>query len=325
MTGNPPGGERSFADLLSDLWHGRFHVFLGLSAGVLSAFLLLALAVPHGGAHMAIAPALPIDLAVSARLPANGANGMAGTESLAERNFERFQTVAGGAAASSLLLRNESLARGLSQDRAFRFSGTEKTWTPAKLAEYINRRVIFEPVGETALRRVRYMHPDPEFAAFFLQRLHAVSDGLIRHNARREVNGRIDYLRGELEKTRNPDHRRALADLLMEQERLRMLVSIDQPYAAAVVEPAFAAPSLRWPDALFVFAAFAGAGALAGFAVFSLRPSSPAARAAPPRPAQKPRPETGLWRGGMTAEQDNGDAARHSANRKPGSFPDAAE
>lgn len=325
FAGGRARADLSLADFCSDIWQGRFYIFSGLLSGFLIALALVALAVPHGGAQMTIAPATPIDLA-AASLQAGTSDfpsGFAAQKGAgAHQNFEQFQTVASGAAAASLLLRSEEITQGLSRDRAFSFMKPERDWSAAKLADYIGRRVVFEPVGETAQRRMRYMHPDPEFAAIFLQRLHAIADGLIRYNTRREVNGRIDYLRGELEKARNPEHRRALADLLMEQERLRMLVSIDQPYAAAVVEPAFVSAAMRWPDAALVFPVFACAGALTGFAVFSLRRSFAAqAQAEAAMRAERPR---GVRRPGLSrAVEQNNDG--EGEPRRSGFFPDAAE
>lgn len=50
-----------------------------------------------------------------------------------------------------------------------------------------------------------------------------------------------------------------------------MLVSIDQPYAAAIVVPATASAKATWPDAALVYTGFAAIGAFLGFIVFSLR------------------------------------------------------
>lgn len=105
----------------------------------------------------------------------------------------------------------------------------------------------------------------------FLHRLHNVTDGLIRHGMRKDVNERIAYLNTAISETMNPDHRRAMTDLLMEQERLKMLVSIDQPYAASVVVPAAHSVKPVWPDTVLVYVSFIAVGAFLGFVVFSLR------------------------------------------------------
>ena len=101
-------------------------------------------------------------------------------------------------------------------------------------------------------------------------RLHETADGLIQYGLRKEVNERIAYLQKAMAEVRNPDHRRALTDLLMEQERLKMMVSIDQPYAAAMVEPSAISATPAWPDTTLVFLAFGVAGAFLGFIVFSI-------------------------------------------------------
>lgn len=318
--------DLSLADFFSEIWRGRFYIFSGLLFGFLIALALVALAVPHGGAQMTIAPATPIELAAASLQARDFSSGLAAQNGAgAQHNFEQFQTVAGGASAASLLLRSEEITRGLSRDQAFSFVTPERAWSAAKLADYIGRRVVFEPVGETAQRRMRYMHPDPEFAALFLQRIHAIADGLIRYNTRREVNGRIDYLRAELEKARNPEHRRALADLLMEQERLRMLVSIDQPYAAAVVEPAFVSAAMRWPDAALTFPVFACAGALAGFAIFSLRWSFAAQAQAQAEAAMRETRPRGARRPGLSRAVEQNNEGEGGQPRRSGFSPDAAE
>lgn len=264
-------GESDLGDFMREIWAARGFVFAGLTLGAVCALAFCILAVPYYRAEMIVAPASPMESAVRPSAQASYTGQVSGeTLQRTAENFERFQAVAKGAALSSLLLRSEALMRGLEQDRAFSFlSPQSQAWTPERLAEYIDQRVQFAPVGETALRAMRYEHPDPVFAVEFLKRIAALSDGLIRHTVRNDVNERIDYLQMEFAKNLNPDHRRALTDLLMEQERLRMMVSIDQPYAAAIVESAYASSAPRWPDAMLVFPAFMAVGALVGFILFS--------------------------------------------------------
>lgn len=63
----------------------------------------------------------------------------------------------------------------------------------------------------------------------------------------------------------NPEHRRALTNLLMEQERVKMLVSIDQSYTATIVEPAANLPKPSWPKPLLILPIFMMIGAVLGF------------------------------------------------------------
>ena len=102
-------------------------------------------------------------------------------------------------------------------------------------------------------------------------RIHRVSDEIIRRRILYEVNGRVAYLNTALSATVNPDHRRNLTSLLIEQERLKMLVSLDQPYAATIVERPFVSSKPRWPDPYIIYAVFLFVGLLLGFIVYGLR------------------------------------------------------
>ena len=128
-----------------------------------------------------------------------------------------------------------------------------------------------EHLGTTPLRRISYKHPDPVFAASFLRKIHLVADQLIRRDRRRQSQSRIDYLQDTLQKTVNPDHRKGIANLLMQQEHIQMLANLDEPYAAIVVEPPTSTPKPVWPDKPLLFAAFACMGALVGYMVRKAR------------------------------------------------------
>jgi uncharacterized protein involved in exopolysaccharide biosynthesis len=264
---HPIQSETTLADLAKEIWRGRGFVLGGAVCGLAIAFLFIMMAVPHSRAQMVLSPASPMEASAKDQ---NSKPDVASQNMQAALNFERFQSVAKGAAVASLLLRSPELVKGLEYDQSFLFSKPVTNWRPENLAEYISRRVQFVPVGETPLRILRYSHRDAKFAAAFLQRLHAITDGVIRHSVRTEVNERIGYLQQEMQRSMNPEHRRAMTDLLMEQERLRMLVSIDQPYAALVIEPAFSSSKALWPDKMLVFSSFAALGAFLGFVFFSL-------------------------------------------------------
>ncbi|MEM7650723.1 MAG: hypothetical protein AAF204_01415 [Pseudomonadota bacterium] len=266
--------EDTLGDFLQNLWAGRLFLIIGAVLGALSGFVFIAAAVPHVRADMILAPASPMNLAASINTtqqaygrPASQTQGMSHDTGDA---FTRFQVSYKGPAVAALLLRDPAITQGLSQDRAFTFSKAEEGWTVEKLSEYIEKRVKIDPVGETALREFSYFHPNRDFAVMFLQRLHNVADGLIRHGMRKDVNERIAYLNAAIGETLNPDNRRIITELLMEQERLKMLVSIDQPYAASVVVPSSASVKTRWPDAALVYTLFTALGALVGYLAFSL-------------------------------------------------------
>jgi hypothetical protein len=318
-------GEGDLGEFLREIWAARFFMAVGLVLGLAAAVLFLFVAVPHYRAEMTVAPAAPMQSVqkISEGLSYTGQNVTA-AENKQDQNFQQFQAVARGATLSTLLLRNSAMEMGLNADRSFRFGAQAQAWSPESLAEYIARNVKFLPVGETDLRVMRYMHPDPVFAKEFLRRIAALADGLIRHDVRTAANERIAYLQNELSKNLNPEHRRALTDLLMEQERLRVMVSIDQPYAAVVVEDAFSSSRARWPDAMLVFPAFMAAGAFIGFVVFSVRLSARQKRLATQEPSQHHVPHSMRGWADMHSQNSN-ERPLTGGGQKPFSSSDAAE
>ncbi len=141
----------------------------------------------------------------------------------------------------------------------------QTAWSPPdaeQLSRYLARSIRIERVGTSPIRRVTYQHRDRAFALRLLGRLHAVADGLIRDEAGRRIAVEIDYLRGRLTEVTIQEHRIAMTSLLGDQERIRMMISVDLPFAADSVVPPTAAALPDWPDPT-VLLPF---GALVGFA-----------------------------------------------------------
>ncbi|HRQ61432.1 MAG TPA: hypothetical protein PLO23_07980, partial [Alphaproteobacteria bacterium] len=249
----------------------------GALAGLAGAALLWAVAVPHYRASAVIAPANPMN-------GAHMASAMEHDQRFAPLNFllqrvgganapdfVRFEAMARGPGMAEALLANKTVLQGLARDKAYFWSQPPQSWNAAQFAEYLERRVEITPMPGSALRVMKYAHPDARFAAFLLSEIHRQTDAAIRRKTRGETLGRIAYLQAELGKAMNPEHRRALTDLLLEQERLNMLVSIDQPYAADLIESPSPSSRPRWPDIPMAACLMVLAGMLAGFAVFGLR------------------------------------------------------
>lgn len=276
--------EKTLVDLFRDVWRARFYMFFMTMLGVIAASAFVTLAIPHYRASMIVSPATPMNGAEISSLLAD--DSLFALRYLVQRvgvanssDFLRFESMYDGASVAALLLEDPNIEKGVRMDRAFAFSKAPEGELGAEsLAEYISDKVSLEPVGNTTLRRLVYRHPNRKFAVYFVERLHALADGLIRRTIREETEDRIAYLKDAVGGTSNPEHRRALTTLLLEQERLRMLVSIDQPYAAAIVEPPSAGAKPAWPDPLFLYSAFVIAGMMAGFVIYSIRAEAKASR-----------------------------------------------
>lgn len=260
--------EQTLGDVMVELWRAKHFILGGLVVGLIGAAVFVYAALPHYRAAMILSPASPMGALSSAS--SSDKESVSGVFAPNEGvMFTRFEAMYKGVSVAGLLLRNERILDGLKRDRGFVFSAADDEWNAPKLAEYIAQRVVVDPVGETHLRQFYYEHVDADFAAFFVQQIHETTDGLIRYDMRRDVNERIAYLQEAMGEVRNPEHRRGLTDLLMEQERLKMLVSINQAYAASVVEPSAAFSRVYWPHKSLVVAAFGFAGMLIGFVAFS--------------------------------------------------------
>ncbi len=258
-------------DLLKDFWRGRKFVVSGVLLCLFAALVFSMMAVPHYQARLLVAPSMLMDT-VSAGAQARDKASQARDSQTQQGQalFTRFMASYQGATVARLMLADEFIRAGLSKDKNFRGVSAKPADNAAELARYINKRVSVDQIGETELRELTYSHPDAKFAALFLSRLHELTDGLIRYSMRRELSGRIEYLNTAMDEALNLDHRRALADLLTEQERTKMLISIDQPYAAAVLEPAYTQAGVFWPNAMLVWMGFGLVGAAIGYIVFQI-------------------------------------------------------
>lgn len=312
--------ENAIGDVFREIWAGKFYIAVGLVFGVLAAFAFSASVVPNAKAEIAFSPANPLTVQrVTPSVPT--LSGQYTSEPKSENiDFTRFENSYKGVAVANLLLKNPEITEGLKQDRAFTFSEPKQEWSAEELAEYVASRVRIDPVGETSLRSFSYYHPNAEFAVTFLQRLHAITDGLLRRDARVQIDQRIKYLNEAMAETYNPEHKRALADLLLEQERMKMMVSIDSNFAANIVVPAAVQPRAQWPDAALVYTLIPLIGAVLGFFVFSIaavsrrqtvyKPQSASAWFKSDSGNNNARPLTGKMKQDLRLDEDEAPAKR---------------
>jgi hypothetical protein len=186
-------------------------------------------------------------------------------------DFQRFENMVFGPSVAQILLQDKKITSGLKTDRSFTFSEVHENWSAELLSEYLKDRIKLKPVGVTTARKMEYLHSDAAFSEYLLTGLHHVADSLIRRDIRQDAQARVDYLSKAIQETGNPEHRRALTTLLMEQERLLMLVSIDQPYAASVIEPASSSVKPAWPDLYLLYLGLPFICLCLGFIIHGMR------------------------------------------------------
>ncbi len=264
--------SESLPEFLRRLWGARVFVLAGGIIGSILGFFLLLSLQPHYQAHMIVAPALVQDVRDTLQRFEQGTQVpryYTGGDPVSNE-FTRFEQVLREGTVSGILARYDGIVERMGEDRIFSFTSRTKM-SAADVPEYLSRHIHVDPVGVTSSRRISYEHPDPKFAAQILKHLHRIADTTIRHKALAETQERITWLQRELAQASNPEHREALAQLLMVQERRRMLASMDQPYAAEMVEPPVVSARPVWPARSLVLLASILCGMTGGFFVAALR------------------------------------------------------
>ncbi len=265
--------EMSLREVVNLIWQAKVAVCLGLIMGLVCAFLFLYFVTPKYKAVMIIAPAdgyalgdyaSTVEHDQIAALPFWRPKSSEG----ASPDFYRFVHTLRGPSASKILLQDEGVMTRINQ------SENSEIKSPEELAVYLAKSVRIDPMGATPLRKITYHHSNQEFAAAMLRKLHLVADQMIRRDRRQQSQSRIEYLQNMLKKTINPDHRKGITNLLMQQEHIQMLANLNEAYSAIIVEPASASPKPTWPNPLFSYLVGAFIGMVMGFVFFPMRASS---------------------------------------------------
>lgn len=271
---NSPNEDLNLMHFMGELWTARLYLVVGLCVGVFSAFIMISTAVPAYRAEMMIGPTQNIHIGGTGADSYHKGNATPITSSLMQQSnrpyFTRFEAIYTGQSVAKLLLRDQRIVEGVAQDKSFFFSTAPKIENAAQMSAYLRKNIGLDPFGETDLRTLNTRHSDPAFAAYLLQQTHRTADQLIRADIRNHVDERIAYLERVIAKTLNPEHRRAMTGLLLEQERMRMMVSMDEPVAAKVIERAAAGAKPAWPDPALFYAVFAALGLLSGYLIFTI-------------------------------------------------------
>lgn len=264
--------EPSLRDVVGWAWAARLWIAGGLVTGVLVALIWMMLSVPQYRITMLVGPTTRTGTPdISALFPENASFALEyvlrsfgpGDSS----DFMRFETILRGPTVSAALLQDEALRSGVNGERRWAFQGQRDIEDASALSSYLNKKVRIEPVGNTPMRRITYHHADPQFGRQLLLGMYGQTDRLIRDEIRAKTDARIEWLKKALFASSDPEHRRMLTTLLMEQEQVRMILALDEPFSAVLAEPPAVSAKPVWPDKSLLFVVFSLMGAAAGFLV----------------------------------------------------------
>ena len=246
--------DYTLGDLLRDCWQGRY-VLLACSAVMLAgAVAFCSLATPRYAISMTVGPS---DKAAARDV--TGIGGMSKPSAvqyaakqaglLREHNdYARYRALlTGHQVAKTLYKQNLQQARQIVRDAARPWRNIENKITPAHVSAALQKLIASRPTGRGEMREISMHYSDPAFARDVLERVHTAADSILRRQAGKKVDQRIAYLKNKLADTQHPDHRNVLTSLLMRQERTKMMISMDQAYAANMIAPPAATPAPVWP------------------------------------------------------------------------------
>lgn len=260
--------EVSLKELLHHFWRAKFYIFTAMILCLALAFIFIVSVTPKYQATMIVAPAdgyalgdyaSKIQYDRIAALPFWRPKDQEG----ASTDFYRFIHTLRGPSAAAILIKDRNVLSGINKTLKNDIETSEE------LSAYLAKNLRVDPLGATPLRKMIYHHPDRNFAAALLRKIHLVADQMIRRDRRQQSQSRIDYLENSLAKTVNPDHRKGITNLLMQQEHIKMLANLDEAYAAIVVEPASASPKPTWPNKSLVLFVAGVLGLFFGFVAWS--------------------------------------------------------
>jgi LPS O-antigen subunit length determinant protein (WzzB/FepE family) len=137
--------------------------------------------------------------------------------------------------------------------------------------QWLDKRLKLRPVGLTQFRKVTLKDTNKEKLIPILNTLYRLTDQAIRNDAQSKTQRRISYLNEQLKTTMNPDHRDAIIALLKEQEQTAMMVSIDNHFAADIIEPAYVLNKPIAPNWTILLPLFIALGGFLGLVISGLR------------------------------------------------------
>ena len=261
--------SENLPELIARVWRGRKFVFWGMAVGLIIALSLIILLKPKYESTMIVAPPSHDSRTdsfvegvfvyapdVEARIPTGSPE------------FIRFEQSLRGAAVASLLFKMDHMVDKIGEDSVWRGLSNDIN-SSQDLSLYLANHIQVETMGATSSRKITYRHPDPDFAVKLLVMMRKADDQIIRTSVKAETETKIEWLKTEFAKTLNPDHRQAMAQLLMSEERRRMLLSLETPYAVNVVEEAASTPRPVVPNRPMIVVMLLLVGAACG-AVYTL-------------------------------------------------------
>lgn len=132
----------------------------------------------------------------------------------------------------------KSMAKSLSKRIKSLIGVPTYQWTPpsAELMEsYLAENLLASKDINDPIVTLTFRHPDAEFARYFLKRVHESADQLVRARTLERTEKYIEYLSAKLNTITVAEHRQAIVESLISQERTSMMAGSGVNYAAEAI------------------------------------------------------------------------------------------
>ncbi|MBP2298353.1 hypothetical protein [Azospirillum picis] len=117
-----------------------------------------------------------------------------------------------------------------------------------RVAHDLHRRLAVDILRSGPMRRITLSDADRSMALALLGRIASATDDHLRAEAARRSAAQIAHIKARLSAVTLAEHRQALNDLLLDQERVAMMIGVDLPFAADVIQQPSASVLPDWPD-----------------------------------------------------------------------------
>ncbi len=290
----PVGVETDFRALLLTGLSGWRVLAAGALGGILLALAGLWIVPPEHTVVMIVGPTARVgSAAMGARIPVmagresalGAAEPGAGDEALSD--YARYLELFGAGPVADRLAADPAFLRALFPER---WDAAEGRWRPPpgwlplvkrlllavagreewvqpdadRVARTLRDRLVIDMVRSGPMRRIALRHRDRAAGLALLARVAAATDAHLRAEAARRSAAQIAHVKARLAGVTVTEHRRALSDLLSDQERVAMMIEVDLPFAADPIQAPTASALPDWPNPAAVVPLSGLVGLLAG-------------------------------------------------------------
>lgn len=245
--------------ILRELIGGWKFIAISVGVAIVLSFILLAILPKSYTATIVVQPAMRQPSDLSDTLASQGLRLGGFRSSSSVTPFQRFINTLDSYDVAKRLQDKDKMLQRLYPNR---WDAETKSWKPARgvghwlssimkkmisfpahdqptvqdLEKYIHNNIRIVESEDTSIHELSFRHKSPEFARWFLQELVIATDDEIKNDTRASTFSYASYLLNEMDKITSTDLRTSLIELIIEQERKKMMIASNLPYSITIID-----------------------------------------------------------------------------------------